>query len=79
MMEEDAHTVKSESLGPVKFTFDNFWVEGLSLPHFKLVHSIRRDEVASGNPSLFDIPFAGFMLGPSSVILVCAAKANKCH
>ena len=53
MMQKHSHHVEAQILGPAEFPVDGGQVEGLGLPHLKLIDAVARNEVTSRYPLLF--------------------------
>src|SRR5271165_1360578 len=52
VMQEDAHSVHADGLGPAQLAVNRCGVEGISLPHFKLIDGGGWKEVGSYRPGL---------------------------
>src|SRR5574344_1719820 len=52
MMKKDTHTIQAQILSPAKFAVDNLRRKRVGLPHFELIDSIRRNEIATSQPTM---------------------------
>src|SRR3954467_11456359 len=71
MMQEHAHGVETELLGPTQLAIDRGWIERRLLPHLELVDRGTRREVAAHEP-------AGG-IGPCTRSLACPLRAPAQH
>ena len=70
VVEEDAHGVHAEALGPAELEVDAFGIEGVGLPHFELIDGVGGNVVAADKPGLMSVPFVRLGFGPSRRRLV---------
>src|SRR5439155_15009774 len=71
VVQEDAHRVETERLGPPELAVDARRIEGVGLPHFELVDRRRGNVVASDDPRLLCVPVAACLLGPALRLRPC--------
>ena len=64
VMQEDAHRVHTHTLRPAQLLVDLGWIEGLCLPHLKLIDGVFGDIVAAHQPRLLAVPRLRFLLRP---------------
>ena len=62
IVQEHAHGIDADALGPIEFHVDPFWIERIRLPHFQLIDGSGRDVVAAHQPGLPGIPSIGSRL-----------------
>ena len=65
VMQEDAHGVHADALGPSQLAVDGDGVIALGLPHFKLIDGGRGQEVCAHGPGLLGIPGIGLGFAPA--------------
>src|SRR3974390_2629256 len=65
VVEEDAHGVQADALGPTQFAVDGGLIEGVGLPHLEFVDRSGGEEVCADGPWLLRIPVVGLLFGPA--------------
>ena len=64
-MQEHAHGVHAQRFSPTEFLVDLRRIEGVGLPHLKLVYRAGGKVIAAHNPRLVLVPLVGFGLVPA--------------
>ena len=65
VMQEDAHGVHSNGLGPAEFLVDAGGIEGIGLPHLEFVDCGGGEVVGADEPGLAGVPAFGLCFGPA--------------
>ena len=65
VVQEHAHGVHADALGPAQFAVDGGRIEGVGLPHLQFVDGRRRQKVRAHRPGLAGVPGVGLRLGPA--------------
>src|SRR5262249_41160400 len=65
VVQEDAHGVEADLLGPAQLAVNRLGVERVGLPHFELIDGGAGDEVAADEPGLLGVPGVGLVGGPA--------------
>ena len=65
VVEEDAHGVHTDALGPSQFAVDRGWIERVGLPHLEFVDCCGGQKICAHGPWLVGIPFVGLRFGPA--------------
>ena len=65
VVQEHAHRVHADSLGPSQLAIDGRRIEGVGLPHLQFVDRRGRQKIRTNGPRLAGVPLVGLSIGPT--------------
>src|SRR5215831_14874328 len=68
IVQEDAHRVHAQVLGPAQFFVDLLRIEGAGLPHLQFIDGVGGNEIAANQPRLLLVPLSSFLFTPTGTL-----------